>query len=95
MIQMDVLGGYDDLVEVVLQFHQSVGKLSLVMIVDEHDGPRHFLSRSPFVFHQTLPDEVSDGLGAGGIVLGSDEGVELLQEILGERDAESADTGHG
>lgn len=63
-IHMDVQGGKDRPVVIMLQLGQYAGELPGMMGVDEGNGPDHFLfSLSPLLGHQAVADQVPDGLG--------------------------------
>ena len=65
----------------VLNVHESVGQITVVVFVDqsEHSDLGGFIVR-PALLHQFRPDEVSNRFGSAGITSLADEGVELLKQ---------------
>ena len=86
-VEVDVSGGDDLGVCVMLNLHQAVGKVGLVMAVDvgQHaDGGTGL----EFGFSQPVAHEVTDGLGASPSGL-PEQALEPGQQIRFHRDAES------
>lgn len=94
VVDVDVLGG-DDLVEVVvLDVHEPVHEIALVVVVDHGDGPGDFMTGLPVGFHQRLADEIADRLRPVGVMLGLDMFVEPVGQFFLEGNAEPNDLGH-
>ena len=81
MVQMDMLGRDDDLMMMVLDLHQIVHQLALMMIIDEGDGACNDLILHPLFFDQGFPHEVSQCLRTVLIIPLRDEFIEFGQEI--------------
>lgn len=95
VVEMDVEGADDDLLVVVLQFEKAGDKVAAVMIIDEGEGPGHVAALGPLLLDEAGAEEVADGLGAVGVPLATDLGVEGLEEALGEGDADADERIHG
>lgn len=94
VIDVDVLARDDERLEIVLDVHELVDKLALVMIVAHGDGARHLVAAQPLLFDKVFADEVADGLGAVLVVEALNMTVELVDKTLFERDAESVEVAH-
>ena len=89
VIEVDVLGGDDRSVAVVLNVSQFSDDITFVMIVDQYNGADNLVARLPFRLNQSGTDQVADGFGASRTTLGLDLPVELGHQILIERYAET------
>ena len=89
VVKVDMLGGDDDVLMVVLQVGKLARKAPLVMVVDEGDGAGHLLVLFPLVFDQFLADKIPKGLGPGRIAFFLDEAIELIKQTVFERYTES------
>jgi len=58
--QVHVRGHFDRSMMVVLKVGKLLGKLVLMMIVDERDCAQHLAISLPFALDEPLPDHVSD-----------------------------------
>ncbi len=95
VVKMDVLGGKNVFVVIMLKVDQTIDQLSLMMIINIGDGSHHFSAANfPFPFDQLLPDEISDGLGSIGIVPFGNVAIKGLNELRGNRDSEAIDLSH-
>ncbi len=64
------------------------------MVVYKRDGASNFLVAELLaMFHQVGPDHVGDGLGAVGVTLLPHHSIELVQQLLVDRDGESSRSG--
>ncbi len=91
---MDVLRRDDDILAVVLEIHDPVQEVALVVIVNKDDGAGHLPALFPFLLDHLLPDEVPEGLGAVRVFFPADQPVEALKQAFLEGDAEAYDLGH-
>jgi len=89
VIEVDVLGRDDHLLELVLGVRHPGQDVPLVMIVDERDGAGHVTALPPFPLDQLPADQVPQGLRAVGVLLFPDEVIEPLQEGLFQGNTEA------
>ena len=95
MIKVNVNRGDDVLVVVVLNLGEFFGKFPAVMFEDHARHADDFIMiLGPFLLHQAIPDEVSDGLRAVQVSFFSDFLVELGEEFLVDRNSESGNFRH-
>jgi len=92
---MDVLGGNDQIVGVVLEVGEAVDEVFLVMIVDEGDGAGDLAPLPPFLLDERTADEIAEGFGPAGVAAFGDERVKRAEEIPAERDPEADELVHG
>jgi hypothetical protein len=94
VIQVDVLGRDDHLLEIVLGIRHPGKDVPLVMIVDERDGAGHVAALPPFPLDQFPADQVPQGLRAVGVLPFPDQGIEPVQEGLFQGNPETNQFGH-
>jgi len=79
---VDVLGRDDDFFKKMLDIHDLVEEVSLMMVVNERDGPSHFTAFCPLFLNKLLADHVSEGLRPIGIGPFANQPIEFLQKIF-------------
>jgi hypothetical protein len=77
---MDVRGGQDMPVMLVLNLHQLIREKTRPMIVNHRDGPDYFLALiRPFLLHQPLTDQVAEVFRAIRVPAGFHQSLELVK----------------
>ena len=75
-----MLGGDDGVEEIVLNIVYPIQDRSLVMVINDRNGPDNFLVLLPLFLYQFLADEIAERLGTIGILPRSDQAVKFLQK---------------
>lgn len=70
VVEMDMLGGNNDVMQVVLHPGEFLHYIALMMIVHHHHRARDFTAFRPFALHQAVANQISNGFGSGRIPLG-------------------------
>ena len=94
VIEMDVLGRDNRLLEVVLHIHHTNQNITLVMIVNESDRPDHIAALPPFPLDQLPADQVPQGLRAVGVLFCPDQDIKPVQEGFFQRNPETNQSRH-
>jgi len=95
VIQMNMQGGENLLVMIVLQVRQFLIQHPDMMIVN-HGDRTHYLAirRFPRFLDQFITDHVAKGFGAIGITSGGNQFIELGEEVGIDCDADAAEFTH-
>jgi len=80
VIEVDMLGGDNCLLKVVLHIHHTNQNVTLVMIVNEGDRTDHIAATLPFLLDEFLADQVPQGLRAVGVLFSPDQEIKSVQE---------------
>ena len=95
-VHMNMHGGDDAMIMLMLKVFQAVGQFPNMMVVKKGEGPQRLLvALFPFMLHQMLPNEVSNRLGPIYESLPGDESVKLPQEVGSDGNSESNQFFHG
>jgi len=94
VVEMNVLGGNDQIVGIVLDIGEAVDEVFLMMIVNEGDSAGDLAARTPLLLDERAADEVAEGFGPAGRAAFGDEGVKPVEEILPERYSEADELIH-
>lgn len=94
MVEVDVLGGDDERLVVVLEVGDPVQQRPPVVVEDEGDGAGHLLVLLPLPLDQFLADQVAESLRAVRIILSFDQPVELFQQGFLDGNPESDEIRH-
>ncbi len=82
VVEVGVSGGDDQIMMIVLQFHQLVREQPRVMVINESNGTDDGgVGRLHSGGDKTVADEVAEGFGTVLIALGGDEAVELVEQV--------------
>ena len=94
--QVGVQRGDDQFVVVVLQLHQVVAELRAVMVVDQRQRAGGVLRLArPSLLGKRVAEQLANGLAAGGELLLAAVAIELLQQVVFQRNRKADDFGHG
>jgi hypothetical protein len=81
--------GQDQAVKTVLEIGELFGQRVDMMVIDERDRADRLLVGVPLLVDEIVPDEVAQRLGAVRVLLPRDQLVEVVEEMVVERDAEA------
>jgi len=89
MVEVDMLGGDDYLLVVMLDVRYLAQELAVVVIVKECDGAGHLLIIGPFTGNQFPPYKVPDGFRPVVVEALLDVLIEAPKEVFFQRNAKS------
>ena len=89
VVEMHVHSGQNVSLKIVLDMSKLPRQVRHMMIVDERNGCDRLPILIPLLPDQMVPNQVADGFGAVGILAPIDQTIEIDEEMLIERDAES------
>ena len=93
---MDVHCGNDQLMVVMLQLHEAMAELRVVVIVDKRERACGiFRLAYPSVFGERVTEQLANGLATGGKLLLATITIKLIQQIVFQRNGEADNFGHG
>src|SRR5437764_1129462 len=95
MIQMDVQGGEDRMVEVMLYAGQFLIQHADVVIVNQSNGTDDMaVGRFPDLLHELVANQIAESLGAVRVAALADQAVELVQQFRIDGYANPAEAAH-
>jgi hypothetical protein len=94
VIQVHVETGEDQPMVAVLEVRQAIGQFMDVVVVDHGDGSHGFPIVRPLLLDKIGADQVAERFGTGGIVLLTDQVIEIVKQMMVQRHAESDEFFH-
>jgi hypothetical protein len=94
MVEMDMLGGNDGVLEIVLDIDELIDQLTFVMVVGHDDRSGDRSAFSPLFSDQFFPYQITDGFRAALVVPGFDMSIERLDQGFIEGNPETVDIAH-
>lgn len=88
VIQVHVHPGQDKSLKIMLNGGEFFRQVADVMIIDKRDGPDRLFILRPFLSDQLVPDQIPERLRAVGVFSSFDMAVEIIKQMMVERDAE-------
>lgn len=96
MIEMHVHAGHDMALKLVLDMRELPGEIAYMMVVNEGDRRHHLTTgiAAPFLTHQLIANQIAKRFRPRRIFAATDDVVELSEEVVIQRDAESNELLH-
>lgn len=96
MIEMNVHARHDMSLKLVLDMRELSGEIAYMMVVNEGDRRHHLTTgiAAPFLTHQLIANQIAKRFRPRGIFAATDDVVELSEEVVIQRDAESNELLH-
>lgn len=89
MVQVDMHASHNVALEIVLNVSKFPREIRHMVVIDEGNGRHRFFILIPFLAHKTISNQVSNRLGAIGVLSTLNQVIEIDEQMLIERDAES------
>jgi hypothetical protein len=82
--------------KLVLDMRELPGEIAYMMVVNEGDRRHHLTTgiATPFLTHQLIANQIAKRFRPRGIFAATDDVVELSEEVVIQRDAESNELLH-
>lgn len=90
MVEMHVHSRQNIPLKVMLDLRELSGEIPHMMVVDKRDRRHGFMIvvTTPFLAHQLVADEITERFGTRRVFSASDDPVEIVQQVMVQRDAE-------